>query len=222
LTVSTALALLRRVVLEIGRRLAQRGQIPSRGDVFHFEPAELPVALRDGADRRALVRRRQEERAWALAHPGPASYGPDPGPPPPLDDLPVEAREANEAFFWAGAQVLAAGTSDTSSTGVLQGIPAGPGTYRGPARIIRAESEFGKLRAGDVLVCPATSPVWSVLFPSVGALVTNAGGALSHAAIIAREFGIPAVVATANATELVRDGQIVVVDGAAGTVRTEP
>jgi phosphoenolpyruvate-protein kinase (PTS system EI component) len=66
-----------------------------------------------------------------------------------------------------------------------------------------------------------TSPVWSVLFPNVGALVTETGGALSHPAIIAREFGIPAVVATGNATELVRDGQILVVDGAAGTVRAE-
>ena len=61
-----------------------------------------------------------------------------------------------------------------------------------------------------------------MLFPNVGALVTDTGGALSHPAIIAREFGVPAVVATGNATELARDGQILVVDGAAGTVRTEP
>ena len=114
------------------------------------------------------------------------------------------------SFWWWAAAVRAA----TS--------PLPSGTYRGPARIIRTESEYGKLRAGDVLVCLTTSPVWSVLFPNVGALVTNAGGALSHAAIIAREFGIPAVVGTGNATELVRDGQILVVDGAAGTVRTEP
>jgi pyruvate,water dikinase len=223
--VSAPLALVRRVALEIGRRLAERGQISSRDDVFHLEAAELPVALRDRADRRPLVGRRQGERAWVLAHPGPVSYGPDPGPPPPLDGLPLEAREANEAFIWAAAHILASGgggTSDPASTGALRGIPASPGTYRGPARIIRTESEFGKLQAGDVLVCPTTSPVWSVLFPNVGALVTDTGGALSHPAIIAREFGVPAVVATGNATELARDGQILVVDGAAGTVRTEP
>jgi pyruvate,water dikinase len=80
------------------------------------------------------------------------------------------------------------------------------------------ETEFDKIRAGDVLVCPVTSPVWSVLFPSVGALVTNSGGILSHPAIIAREYGIPAVVATANATATLKDGQVVVVDGDAGTV----
>jgi phosphoenolpyruvate synthase/pyruvate phosphate dikinase len=82
------------------------------------------------------------------------------------------------------------------------------------------EAEFGRLRAGDVLVCPITSPVWSVLFPSIGALVTDAGGILSHPAIIAREYGIPAVVATTNGTSVLRDGQIVTVDGANGVVRT--
>ncbi|HZI37581.1 MAG TPA: PEP-utilizing enzyme, partial [Acidimicrobiia bacterium] len=77
---------------------------------------------------------------------------------------------------------------------------------------------FDKLQPGDVLVCPITSPAWSVLFPNVCALVTDAGAILSHSAIIAREFQIPAVVATGNATALLRDGQQVKVDGAAGTV----
>ncbi|MGH3693784.1 MAG: PEP-utilizing enzyme [Pseudonocardiaceae bacterium] len=81
------------------------------------------------------------------------------------------------------------------------------------------EHEFGKLRPGDVLVCPITSPVWSVLFPNVGALVTDTGGHLAHAAIIAREYAVPAVVATGNATELLHDGQVVTVDGSAGSVQ---
>ena len=74
------------------------------------------------------------------------------------------------------------------------------------------------IRPGDVIVCVATSPVWSILFPSIGALVTDAGGLLSHQAIIAREYRIPAVVATGNATELLRDGQRVRVDGDRGLV----
>ena len=69
-----------------------------------------------------------------------------------------------------------------------------------------------------MLVCPVTSPVWSVLFPSVGALVTDSGGVLSHPAIIAREYGIPAVVATGNATRLLKDGDVVTVDGTTGRV----
>jgi len=73
--------------------------------------------------------------------------------------------------------------------------------------VILNESEFGKLQPGDVLVCPITTLVWSVLFPSVGALVTDTGGILSHPAIIAREYRVPAVVATGNATSVLRDGQ---------------
>jgi pyruvate,water dikinase len=75
------------------------------------------------------------------------------------------------------------------------------------------------VQPGDVLVCPITAPVWSVLFASVGALVTDTGGLLSHSAIIAREFGIPALVATGNATHLLHDGQIVTVDGDNAEVR---
>jgi rifampicin phosphotransferase len=102
--------------------------------------------------------------------------------------------------------------------GVLEGVSASPGVYTGPARVVNDEAQFGKIRGGDVLVCPITSPVWSVLFASVGALVTDTGGILSHSAIIAREYHIPAVVATGNATTLLRDGQSVTVDGSTGVI----
>jgi pyruvate,water dikinase len=100
----------------------------------------------------------------------------------------------------------------------IEGIAASGGRYTGPARVIMDESQFDKLQAGDVLVCPVTSPVWSVLFPSVGALVTDTGGILSHPAIIAREYVIPAVVSTGKATQLLHDGQTVTVDGDSGIV----
>jgi pyruvate,water dikinase len=100
----------------------------------------------------------------------------------------------------------------------IEGIAASPGQYTGPARIVMDEGEFDKLQPGDVLVCPITSPVWSVLFPSIGALVTDTGGILSHPAIIAREYQVPAVLAVGNATTLLQDGQMVTVDGATGTV----
>nr|NIU60525.1 hypothetical protein [Stutzerimonas stutzeri] len=101
----------------------------------------------------------------------------------------------------------------------LRGLAASPGQYTGPARIIMSEAEFGKLQAGDVLVCPTTQPPWSVLFPTIGALVTDSGGILSHPAIIAREYRIPAVVATGNATSYLKDGQIITVNGNDGIVR---
>jgi phosphoenolpyruvate synthase/pyruvate phosphate dikinase len=101
---------------------------------------------------------------------------------------------------------------------MFTGIAASSGRYTGTVRVILSEAEFDRLRAGDVLVCPATSPAWSVLFSSVGALVADSGGVLSHPAIIAREFGVPAVVATSVGTTQLRDGQVVVVDGTIGTV----
>jgi pyruvate,water dikinase len=101
---------------------------------------------------------------------------------------------------------------------VVAGTPASPGRYTGAVRVVMGEHEFGKIRRGDVVVCPVTSPAWSVVFPSMGALVTDMGGILSHPAIIAREHGIPAVVGTGNATNVLRDGQTVTVDGTKGAV----
>jgi len=86
---------------------------------------------------------------------------------------------------------------------------------------VMGEHELGKIRGGAVVVCPVTSPTWSVVFPSMGALVTDGGGILSHPAIIAREYGIPAVVGTGNGTSVLRDGQRVTVDGSTGVVDVE-
>jgi pyruvate,water dikinase len=224
-TASAPLALLRYRVLEIGRRLAARGQLDRHDDAFFLTLEEARAALRDGAARRALVTRRRGERAFVERHPGPATYGKDPGPPPPLDALPAEARFIMTALLWYIDRVLEAAPSShaqQAGTQVLSGIPASAGRYTGPVRVVMDESDFGRLRPGDVLVCPITSPVWSVLFPSVGALVTDTGGLLSHPAIIAREYAVPAVVATGNATALLRDDQIVTVDGAAGQVEVQP
>ena len=80
------------------------------------------------------------------------------------------------------------------------------------------ESQFERVQPGDVLVCPMTTPAWNVLFGSVGALITNEGGILSHPAIIAREFGIPAVVGTREATARIPDGALIEVDGTRGVV----
>jgi phosphoenolpyruvate synthase/pyruvate phosphate dikinase len=85
-------------------------------------------------------------------------------------------------------------------------------------RVIRGESDFERLRGDDVLVCAITTPAWSPLFAVAGAIVTDSGSLLSHAAIVAREHGIPTVIATGNATRKLRDGDMVMVDGAAGSV----
>lgn len=222
-TVSAPLALMRYAALEAGRRLAERGLIETREDVFFLEPGEAAAALRNRGDQRALVDRRKDERAWVLANPGPPSFGIDIGGEPPLKALPPDAAFNIRTVFWATDRIMGHEAAEQPAAATtIKGIPAAPGRYAGLVRVIRDESEFEKIRAGDVLVCPVTSPVWSIIFPSVGALVTNAGGVLSHPAIIAREYGIPAVVATGNATSVLKDGQKVMVDGAAGTVEVLP
>jgi rifampicin phosphotransferase len=211
--------LVRTVALEIGRRLAARGQTHAASDIFCLRHDEVSDAILDGQPRVDLVATRKAQRAWVEAHPGPPTYGKEPGPPPPLDALPEEARLANESLLWYAERIFEAQRSSQKLTDdEITGLPASPGQYQGPARIVRGPEEFAKIEAGDVLVCPITSPVWSVLFPSIGALVTDTGGVLSHPAIIAREYGVPAVVATGNATQRVQDGQVIEVDGAAGLV----
>ncbi len=218
-TISVPIALQRYCVLEMGRRLVEKGIIQQVDDIFFLEIEEARAALGSIGDHQALVTRRRGERAWVEAHPGPNTYGKPPAPPT-NDALPPEVRFAKSATAWQIETMIAPVMSGRTQAkwAALTGIPASQGNYQGRVCIIRNESEFGKLRAGDVLVCPTTSPVWSVLFSSIGALVTNYGGILSHPAIIAREFQIPAVVATGNATELLQDGQIVKVDGTRGTV----
>jgi pyruvate,water dikinase len=217
-TQSVPLALARQALLEVGRRLAASGTVAAPDDVFLLRLPEARQALGDGSDLTGLVTARRAERASARAHPGPAAYG-TPLPPPDLSGLPPDARLVHEAVLWLFDRIIPAWANERRHIGpAAEGIPASSGRYTGPARVVLREDDLGKLQPGDVLVCPATSPAWSVVFPTVGALVTDTGGILSHAAIIAREFGIPTVVATGNATELFADGQTVIVDGDAGRV----
>jgi pyruvate,water dikinase len=217
-------SLVRRTALEMGRRLAARSLLDDPDDVFFLTMEEVLSALsaaggRGAPDCRSLVARRRAERAWAEANPGPLSYGPEQDLRAGFDDLPAEVRLVTEAQLWlverAGHFVA---TPPQPAGRRLAGVPAAGGSYTGIARVLLDEDDFAKLQPGDVLVCPITSPAWSVLFPNVGALVADTGGVLSHSAIIAREFHIPAVVATGNATALLRDGQRVTVDGTSGVV----
>ncbi|HWM51384.1 MAG TPA: PEP/pyruvate-binding domain-containing protein, partial [Thermoplasmata archaeon] len=175
-------ALARYVLLEIGRRLSERRLLTNPDDVFFLTLDEARKSLSTKEDFRGAASRRRAERACALAHPGPPSYGKAPPGPPPLDGLPLEAKLMTQVLLWASASVsspmsmasMSSGPSEATSDRQLRGVPASSGLYTGPARIVRDETEFDKLRPGDVLVCPTTTPVWSVLFPNAGALVTEA------------------------------------------------
>jgi pyruvate,water dikinase len=101
----------------------------------------------------------------------------------------------------------------------VTGLPGSAGVTRGTARVIRSLADAGKLQPGDVLVAIATEPPWTPLFAIASAIVTDSGGVLSHSAVVAREYRIPAVVGTGNATSTIIDGQLIEVDGNAGIVR---
>ena len=105
-----------------------------------------------------------------------------------------------------------------SSVVELAGTPGSPGRASGPARVVHGPDDFTRVGPGDVLVCRFTEPSWTALFGVVSAVVTETGGVLSHAAIVAREHGIPAVLAVPDAMTTLRDGETVTVDGGAGRV----
>ncbi|HZD01982.1 MAG TPA: PEP/pyruvate-binding domain-containing protein [Actinomycetes bacterium] len=216
-TQSVQTALLRYLALEIGRRLVDRGQLATVDDVFFLEVQQARSALFNGADHREMVQVGKGRRAWAMANPGPLTYGDPPSGEPPFDLLPPPARLVNQAIMWGFAEFFG-GRPSAHEASVVAGTPASPGRYTGTVRVVMGEHQFDKIRAGDVVVCPVTSPVWSVVFPSMGALVTDGGGILSHPAIIAREHAIPAVVGAGNATCVLKDGQRVTVDGNTGVV----
>jgi pyruvate,water dikinase len=113
-------------------------------------------------------------------------YGPSPGKLPDLRGLPEPARRINAALLWMLEQELSAPSQKSGDATQLTGIAASPGVYRGRVRVIRSARDIGKLRAGEVLVYPITTAAWTMVFRRAGALITDAGSALSHPAIVAR------------------------------------
>jgi len=114
------------------------------------------------------------------------------------------------------------GSSEAEHEGqVLRGLGASGGAYEGPARRVSDPSEFDRIVQGDVLVTESTSEAFNILLPLLGAIVTDSGGLLSHSAIVAREYGIPGVVGTRDATTRITDGMTLRVDGDAGEVSVQ-
>ncbi len=218
LTDNVPCGLLRRWLIEAGHRLVDRGVLPRADDAAYLDIDEIIAALRSEpeTDPAAAAARRRGEWAWTRAHPGPKHVGAT-APPPDVSKLPGAFGRINGALLWAIGHEFPEPAAAPDGAGLV-GVAASPGSYTGPARIIHGETEFSKLLPGDVLVCPVTTPAWSPLFSLAGAVVSDGGGVLSHAAIVAREHGLPAVLGTHTATRSLRDGQLVTVDGGAGTV----
>jgi phosphohistidine swiveling domain-containing protein len=191
----------RRFILRVGDVLVRAGSIDERDDIFHLHIGEIHDALVSGADQRALIRERRLafERDRRLR-------------PPRTIGAPPVAPTPSSAIRDLGYRV------EQTDRDVLRGVAASPGRGRGPVRIVTGPADFERFRRGDVLVCRSTTVSWVPLFNMAAGIVADVGGALSHAALVAREFGIPAVTGTGTALELLIDGEIVEVDGTAGTV----
>jgi pyruvate,water dikinase len=197
--------LARRAFVEAGKRLVGRGQTADPEDVLFLTVDEVRGQLRstDHPDLRSLVQgRRAELTLWRTLTP-PRTLG---APPPPGSDRPDR--------FWGGPPPASTETQ-------IKGNAGSRGQVTGLARVAMTLTDAASLLPGEVLVCPTTAPPWTPLFATAAAVVTDTGGILSHCAVVAREYGIPAVVGTGVATQRIRTGQRVTVDGAAGTVTLE-
>lgn len=192
----------RRALLELGTRWQKHGLIQAQDDIFFLTLEELQaVAEAIASETRPqalpdLVRVRRAEFEYNGAH----------SPPPLIRD---------------GIAVQVARDVGPSVPGQLRGIAGSPGVAQGVVRVVRGPHEFDKLQRGEILVAPLTNPVWTPLFAIAGGIITQVGGILSHGAIVAREYGIPAVMAVPEATSLLQDGQRVTVDGNKGIVLIE-
>ncbi|MHB8495833.1 MAG: PEP-utilizing enzyme [Casimicrobiaceae bacterium] len=213
-----AAGLMRRAALAAGRRVASRGRIATSQQMLDASLDEM-CALVDGTGGPSgdELAKRAEYRATHTAKDVPPHLGPPAPPPPDLAALPPSAGRVMRATFIALGHLFGSSQAQNEDK-VLYGLGASKGIYEGPARRVSGPSEFGRIAKGDVLVTESTSEAFNILLPLLGGIVTDNGGLLSHAAIVSREYGIPGVVGTREATVRIADGVRVRVDGDAGEV----
>jgi pyruvate,water dikinase len=209
-------------VREFGALLATHGFLEDAEDVFHLGRHEVAQAL----DELVLT--------WSTggAALGPAHWPPivarrkellerlgEWTPPPAIGATPEAIYDPAVIMLWGvTTQRVQEWASAEEGGGRLTGAAASPGVVEGVARVVIDVEEIARVREGEVLVCPITSPAWAPIFSNVKAVVTDIGGVMSHAAIVCREYGLPAVVGTGRATSEIRTGQMIRVDGSSGVV----
>jgi pyruvate,water dikinase len=209
---------MRRAALGAGRRLATRGRIGAAEHLVDAGVEEMCTMLAGAEDPSAEeLAARADYRSSHVAKEAPAQLGDPPVPPPDPSGLPPAAARVMRAMGVALGEVFGSSEAEHEED-VLRGLAASRGSYEGPARRIAGPAEFGRIVQGDVLVTESTTEAFNILLPLLGAIVTDSGGLLSHSAIVAREYGIPGVVGTREATERIADGARVRVDGDSGEV----
>ncbi len=210
-----------RKMRQLGQVFADAGFWPEANDIFYLRRDEIPVAIFDlssgwavgAADRgskywpREIKRRKgivEALRAWT--------------PPPALGIPPEVVTEPFTIMLWGITNDSINTWLSGGTEGDLKGFAGSPGTVEGPARVITSSAELDQVQPGEVLICPITAPSWAPVFSRIAAAVTDIGGMMSHAAIVCREYGLPAVVGTGFGTQTIKTGQKVRVDGTKGTV----
>jgi pyruvate, water dikinase len=214
-------------VRELGDVIVQQGYLEDREEIFLFHRWEIPELIWDVIGGWALDGPPDRSEYWrneARARAGmmeamrrwkpPVALGP---PAEKLTDPVVDMLwGVNDETV---SEWLAAESGEDGGMRELKGIPASPGLVQGQARVILSLGELDQVQEGDVLICPVTAPSWAPVFPKIKAAVCDVGGLMAHAAIVAREYGLPCVVGTGFGTKMIETGQTVEVDGTKGTVR---
>lgn len=200
----------RTILLEIGKRLVDMALLERKEDVVYLYYNELRSLFADekSLNSKALVKQRKQENQEAEKL----------NPPDWLGTV-TQWSNYEEPYktLWGFPQ-KAEREPVALDVKEFKGIPGSAGVVEGKANVVRTPAEFDKVRVGDIMVCRMTSPAWITVFPKLRGLVTEAGGMLSHPAIVSREFGIPAVVGTGIATQVIKSGQQIRVDGSRGVV----
>jgi pyruvate,water dikinase len=201
-------ARLRVVLIAIGDKLVEAGVLDDPEDVMYLRYNELRRLMADQAafDAPELVSERRDAREAAAERRPPSWVG----------TATKTALEFPYNALWGFPEKFYAG--EPATTGEVRGLAASPGVVEGSARFVASLDEFDQVLDGEILVCRMTNPAWVVLFTKITGLVTEAGGAVSHPAVVAREFGIPAVVGTTNAGERIKTGDRIRVNGTTGVV----
>jgi len=197
---------LRQMLLELGRRFVRDGIVAQAEDIFWLEAEEVEavVASLECGDRPADLAGQVAQRK--ATHEALKRVSPPPMIPP------------KKKLFGINMESWLPAAEDSQTGGTLKGVAASAGRVTAPACVLHGPEDFDEMRPGDVLVAGTTTPAWTPLFAMASAVVTDIGGPLSHGSIVAREYGIPAVLGTGIATRRVQSGQMITVDGSAGVV----
>lgn len=213
-----------RKIRKFGALLHDQGVLADPEDIFQLHHTEIDQGLSD-----VMLHWASGGRPVGARHFGPIVAGrkrmlaalQDWTPPPALGPMPEALNDPAVQMLWGiTSETLEKWMSDaTGDENEVHGHAASPGVVEGVARVLRDVNEIGQIQEGEILVCPVTAPSWGPVFGKIKAAVSDIGGTMSHAAIVAREYGMPAVVGAGSATKRIRTGQRVRVDGDRGVVR---